>query len=151
MVVFRQKMVSWVTASSFIALFFYSSLGSAMWAKMTDEQLIGKASLIINAELIGTTEIRTPDGHARFLGVLLIEKTYKGDAGLTVVLLALPHPNGPRSSSDVFYETGQKGLWFLQPNRGFDTGIYTAGTPESFWSTDDEKRLVDGLSDLNQK
>ncbi len=108
------------------------STTNAMWAKLSDSELIEKSDIIITAELIGQTQVSI--NQSKFVvGVLRIKEVLKGDKCQSVTLLALPPTEGPHSSSDIFYKDGQKGLWFLRErkNKGV-TGIYLADQPQRF-------------------
>ena len=110
------------------------STTNAMWAKLSDTELIEKSDVIITAELIGQTQVDI--NQAEFVvGVLKVEEVLKGDKGLAVILLALPSSESPRSSTDIFYKDGQKGLWFLRErNAKGETGMYLADHPQRFVS-----------------
>jgi hypothetical protein len=124
-----------------IVLGFIISLqtANAMWVKLSDTELVEKSDVIITAELTGQTQVDI--NQAKFVvGVLKVEEVLKGDKGQTVILLALPSAEGPRSSTDIFYKDGQKGLWFLREQKAESgTGIYLADQPQRFVS---EKHAV---------
>ena len=124
-----------------IALGFIISLQSAnaMWVKLSDTELVEKSEVIITAELIGQTQVDI--NQAKFVvGVLKVEEVLKGDKDLAVILLALPSAESPRSSTDIFYKDGQKGLWLLRERKvKGESGIYLADHPQRFVS---EKHAV---------
>ncbi len=124
-----------------IALCFIISLqtANAMWVKLSDTELVEKSDVVITAELIGQTQVDI--NQARFVvGVLKVEEVLKGDKGQTIILLALPSTEGPRSSTDIFYKDGQKGLWLLRERKvKGESGIYLADHPQRFVS---EKHAV---------
>ena len=133
-----------LTISIFFIIYFpFSFSAVAMWAKMTDQELIGNSSLIVSAKLIGITEI-TPskNGHPLRLGVLQITRTFKGDKDLSVVFIKLPKPSNPISSTDIFYSKGDKGIWFLRRDRHGMSGIYYADNPQRLWTEDRTERLI---------
>lgn len=117
-----------------LILFIGFQNANAMWVKLSDTELVEKSDVIITAELIGQTQI-TISQSKNVVGVLKIGEVLKGAEGLTIILLALPSTEGPRSSTDIFYENGQNGLWFLRERkiRG-DAGIYLADQPQRFVS-----------------
>ncbi len=118
-----------------IALGFIISLQSAnaMWVKLSDTELVEKSDVIITAELIGQTQVDI--NQAKFVvGVLKVEEVLKGDKYQTIILLALPSAESPRSSTDIFYKDGQKGLWFLREKVERESGIYLADHPQRFVS-----------------
>ena len=112
-----------------------SSLGraDAMWVKLSDAELIDKSDIIVGAELIGHTQLRVaPDRPKLTVGVLRVDDVLKGDTGITVALLVLSSPDAPRSSTDLVYRKGQKGLWFLRVRDQKDAGLYLADHPQHF-------------------
>lgn len=112
-----------------------SSLGvaDAMWVKLSDAELIDGSDIIVSAELIGQTQFRVaPDQPKLTVGVLRVDEVLKGDAGISVALLVLPSPNAPRSSTDLVYRKGQKGLWFLHVRDQKDSGLHRADHPQRF-------------------
>lgn len=112
---------------------------SAMWARLSDEELIEASSVVVKAEMTGITTVRfAGTGKNLRLGVLQVEKTYKGSRQ-TVRLLALP-PEAPVSSTDIVYVPGQSGIWFLRESNT-DTGIYMADNPQRFWPSEQEAKL----------
>lgn len=105
----------------------------AMWVKLTDTELIARSDVIVIGELIGQTRMkRSSDGETLWLGILEIGEVLKGDPSQTMLLLVLPSPEGPRSSSDIFYRKGQRGLWFLHTRRPGEIGLYLADHPQRF-------------------
>ena len=142
----KQRFNKWLMGLLVPVLFLHASLGWTMWAKMSDGELVTRATLIVSAELLGKTLITTGDGQAYYLGVLSVSRVYKGDEDVTIVLLELPKKTGLRSSSDIFYEVGQAGLWLLQQQR-VDSGIYMTTSPDSFWSIGQEQRLLKTINE----
>lgn len=109
-----------------------TSYGS--WAEFSDIELVNQSDVIVNAELIGQTQV-TINQFKYVIGVLKVEGVLKGDKNQAVILLALPSTEGPRSSIDIFYENGQNGLWFLREQKAKgETGMYLADHPQRFVS-----------------
>ncbi len=109
-----------------------TSYGS--WAKLSDIELVNQSDVIVNAELIGQTQV-TINQLKYVIGVLKVEGVLKGDKNQAVILLALPHTKGPRISTDILYRKGQKGLWYLRERKAKgETGIYLADHPQRFLS-----------------
>jgi hypothetical protein len=108
-------------------------LASAMWAKLTDPELVAKSDLIVRGELIGVTRTQpTADSPPLWVGTIRVDSVLKGPPALTVALLALPSPEGPRSSTDLGYREGQRGLWFLRVRHPEGSGLYLADHPQRF-------------------
>lgn len=126
-------------------LIFVPATTNAMWVKLSDTELIEQSDVIITAELIGQTQV-TMEQSKIVIGVLEVGEVLKGDKNKAVILLALPSTEGPRKSDDIFYKTGQKGLWFLreQVTEG-EAGFYLADHPQSFISkehADDQIKAI---------
>ena len=125
-----------------------SSLGGAdaMWVRLSDAELIEQSDIIVGAELIGHTQLRlAPDRPKLTLGVLRVDDVLKGDAGITVALLVLPSPDAPRSSTDLLYRKGQKGLWFLRVRDQKDAGLYLADHPQRFVPVEQAQGRIQAL------
>ena len=114
-----------------IALLFAWTGAHAMWARLSDAQLIETSSLIVVGTLTKTAT--TPsNGRTRTVGVIEIETVLKGNLGTKAVWLNVPQPGSPISSSDIYYGIGQKGLWFLRLLGPESAAIYAADHPQRF-------------------
>ena len=104
-----------------------------MWEGMTDSALCAQSSVIVEAEYIGHTQVKDASAAKNlWLGVLKVESVLKGDSLQSVLLLAVPSPKAPGSSSDIVFTKGQKGLWFLRARSADDVGIYVVDHPQRF-------------------
>ena len=112
-------------------LLLYMQVGSSgMFAKMSDADLIARSDVIVEAELIGQTRVTLSPSEAPLtLGVLRIDEAFKGVRDESLLLLVLASPDRLRSSSDISYQKGQSGLWFL---RARAPGLYLADHPQRF-------------------
>lgn len=114
------------------ALLLFSVEGHAMWAKMTEAQLLEYSQLIITGEFLGESEIRAlTKSDAVNLGVIRVDKVLKGKVEGSLVFLSLPSRAQPRSSSMIYYQVGAKGLWYLRHRSEGET-IYLADHPQRF-------------------
>lgn len=130
-----------------IALISVPSLTNAMWVKLSDKELIERSDTIITAELIGNAEV-TINQIKTVIGVLKVEEVLIGDKSQTVILLVLPSSKGPHKSDDIFYKTGQKGLWFLREREAEgEAGFYLADHPQSFIS---KERVADKIKAIRE-
>lgn len=121
---------------------------NAMWVKLSDSELIEKSDVIITAELIGQTQVDI-NRVKLVIGVLKVEEVLKGDKNQAVTLLALPSTEGPRSSTDILYKDGQKGLWFLREQKTESgTGIYLADHPQRFLSIEHSGDKIKALREM---
>lgn len=116
-----------------------------MWAKLSTTELIEKSDLIVTAELVDQKQITT--NQARLVvGLLEVKEVLKGDKSQTVVLLALPSPEGPLSSTDIFYKKGQAGLWFLRKGTTHEEGvIYLADHPQRFLPAENAADQIEAI------
>lgn len=124
------------------ALLLQSAVAIAMWEKLTDAELVARSELIVRGELIGTTRFSPAAGQpALWLGVIRVDEMLKSSAGANVVLLSLPSPERPVSSSDTTYRKGQQGLWFLRPRPPEGSGVYLADHPQRFVPARESQRI----------
>lgn len=129
------------------ALLFSGSEATAMWAKMTQVELVQASPLIVLATLEKIVRIpMAGNGGARPVGVLRIENVLKGDSRADIALIALPDPDEPIISSDLTYKVGQTGLWFLHP-AGAEEGavLFAADHPQRFVAADQAATIVESL------
>lgn len=112
----------------------------AMWVRMTDCELINKSVLIVEAEFKGKTVIQLPMSLLTAEpGVLAVSNYIKGYSKKADLLIDQPKP--PISSSDIFFNKGQKGIWFLTEGKNTNVGIYYANHPQRFRPLEDIKSI----------
>lgn len=117
-----------------LLLMMASPMAAAMWAGLSDAELAAQSDLIVLGEIVGTRTTARPGGQAPLdAAVIRISGQLKGSGNPGEALLALPPAGAPRSSTDIFYRVGQKGLWFLRahPGPGLE-GVYLADHPQRF-------------------
>lgn len=132
-----------LSALAFISPFDQTSHNTAvaMWAKYTDAQLVQSSELIVIGEMIGQTQVTLTKEIKLNIGVLQVKEVLKGDKQKTsVVFLQLPTSGKMRSSTDISYKKGQKGLWFLR-SRPETKGIYLADHPQRFISMEAQQQI----------
>ena len=118
-----------------------------MWVEISDCELIDKSVIIVQAEFTGTTTIKlSKDIQPIAPGVLQIKRLFKGNNMLDIVLIEQPNPTDPRSSSDIFFTKGQKGIWFLTEGKRSNSGIYSANDYQRYWPEDKIQKLNNLLS-----
>lgn len=102
-------------------------LAGGAWAssaRFGDTELVDHSDLVVSATLVRIE---------RQAGILDIHQVLKGAGHPRVVRIALPSGGMPRSSSDIHYSVGQKGLWFLRATSGADgKPLYRADLPQRF-------------------
>jgi hypothetical protein len=122
-----------IAASFALAACLFPLTASAMWVRLTDVDLVEQSDVIVLATLARTEQQPMPGSRALEIGVLDIHEVLKGPASLREVGLAQPAANSPRSSADIRYKIGQKGLWFLRPYpHAADPALYGADHPQRF-------------------
>jgi len=110
---------------------------NAMWAKLSDYQLIENSEVIIVAELTEAKEIIVQNKKI-MIGILKAKEVLKGEKQQNVFMLELPSTATPLKSDDIFYKKGQKGIWYLRKqNVVKDYDIYSADHPQRFLPSKD--------------
>lgn len=121
---------------------------AAMWARLTDSELVQQSDAIVIGEVIGHTDLVLSQPATRMtLAVVRVDEVLKGDRNATVVLLEAPPGGQLRSSSDILYRNGQKGVWFLRLRSKTDSGVYRADHPQRFQAVDEAAVLIKMLRD----
>jgi hypothetical protein len=105
-----------------------------MWVKMSDTELLQHSDLIV----MGTWQGQASQPHAAAghsvpnVGIVAVSEVLKGPAATARVLVVVPAPDAPRSSSDLHYRIGDKGLWLLRKQPGEKADLYLADHPQRF-------------------
>ena len=132
------------------ALTMAPAAAGAIWAGMTERQLIDSSALIVTGTLTEKTRITLANGAVLHLGVIRVAESHKGDAGPGAVLIALPAPRRIAVSTDIRYRIGQRGLWLLRPHGGAVGGIYLADHPQRFMPLERAAAILKRLQDEKQ-
>ena len=122
------------------------TLGGAMFAKMSDEELIRRSDLIVIGEWVGQSSLRLANSSESMeVGAISISEVLKGSPGQSLVLVAIRASGAPRSGAEFSYRRGDKGLWLLrQHQESGANGIYLADHPQRFVpDTDGAERIKD--------
>jgi hypothetical protein len=121
----------------------------AMWAELTQEQLIDQSELIATGQVIGTTRMRlAAEGVDTYLAVVRLDKVYKGDSKRAIAHVVIPAPTPGLHSTVITYTTGQAGLWYLRLRAADDDGIYLADHPQRFVPIEHMEKALQGLDSL---
>ncbi len=125
-----------VLKSVIVAVVIVAATGAhAMFARMSDQQLIDASEVIVVGTLTRFVTAPDPaDGENRTFGLVEVHQALKGQADGTL-MLAVPQPGGPVSSSDIYYRKSDKGLWFLRrvSQKGqTGTPVFAADNPQRF-------------------
>ena len=129
---------------------------SAIWAELTETQLIEESDLIVTGTMIGRTRLvvrsekATSAGSVELqVGVVQVETVFKGDPQQRVALLALPAPTPGIHNSDVMtYTAGQTGLWYFRLRSPGEIGIFLADHPQRFVTIEQAGDQLESLRNL---
>lgn len=115
----------------------------AMFAQIDDDELVRTSELIALGEWVGQSPI-TQGGKTlpRDIGVIALAEVLKGPPA-TVALVAAPPTHGPRSSADIAYRRGDKGLWLLRRYPGGPIDLYAADHPLRFVAASAAARIAE--------
>ncbi len=139
------RLATVILAIGVLSTFFPNRL-NAMFAPLSDRELIDASTLVVQAEFLGQTEVQFgAAGASMSVGVLMVQEALKGGLQGRIVLLALPSSAKPMSSSDILYRTGQTGLWFLHLPPNATKGIYLADHPQRFISSVSGRAKIDSF------
>jgi len=120
---------------------------SAMWARMTDAELIKQSNIIIKATYIGSSTIRVNNKELH-LGVLHIEETLKGNQqGVVFIRLGSTAKGFPKRSDEISFKLNQKGMWFLEKNIEQE-GVYIINRLDRFIPEEQFKNRLPALFKL---
>lgn len=99
----------------------------ALWIKMSLEELVRQSDLIVIGELVS---LRSQKERSFDLGRIRIEEVILGKEDAVDVILAVPSPRAPLSSTSILYKIGQRGLWFLRRQTESGSAHYLADHPQ---------------------
>jgi hypothetical protein len=120
--------------------------GWAMWARMSDEDLMASSELVVLGEWIGQSLLILPDGARPVtVGGIAVSETLKGPAGTGLALVAIASAEALRSGDDLSFRRGDSGLWLLRPRPGPIRGLYLADHPQRFIRASTGPKEIDAL------
>lgn len=115
---------------------------------MIDAELVQASPLVVMGTWVGQAALTLPGAAMPIqVGVVAVSETLKATAKAaspTVVFVAVPHPSGLRSSSDIHYRKGDSGLWLLRAHPAAE-GLYLADNPQRFVPTATGAARIDVL------
>lgn len=110
-----RPLVHWAAATALALIALSGGLAQAMWAQMTDAELIQSSQWIVVGEWVGQAPLRiTADGAAGEVAAISVLEVLRGPAAATVAFVAVPGPSQPVSSTDLRFKRGDRGVWFLR-------------------------------------
>lgn len=111
----------------------YPGPAHSMWAALSDDELERRSELVVQGRWAGTATAGVAPGQAPVeFGVILVDDVLRGPAGLKVVLVRQRTVGAPRSSTDLTFEPGVRGLWFLRAGASGPEGDYLLDHPQRF-------------------
>lgn len=116
---------------AFVLGIFIAGGVNAMWAGLSDEELVRSADLIVLAEWRETIAQSGSAVPATRTGSLVVSEVLKGAGSPVTVRVAQPASDGPRSSSDLVFRPGDRGLWLLRKQPG-SKDLYLIDHPQRF-------------------
>ncbi len=117
-----------------------------MWAQMSDEELVASSELIVLGEWLGQTQVALEGSKSgEGVGVVAVTEVLKGSREPGFALVQRPTTGSLRSSSELNFERGQKGLWLLRAKGGATQGIYLADHPQRFVSANADPARITAL------
>lgn len=122
----------------------------AMWAALSDAELLRSSDLIVVGEWQGQTALTPGPGGAAtsVVGSIRVSEVLKGPE-VGFALVALPSANGPLSGEDVRFRRGERGLWLLRLRPG-SQGLYLADHPQRFVSEKQKHRVLELRQQLSR-
>ena len=96
--------------------------------------------------MIGETRVAHWDD--LIIGVIRIDRVLKGDVTQKIALLALRRAEGPIISTQLNYQIGQQGLWFLRDRQPGEAGLYVADHPQRFVTDDGAATFTEVVDSL---
>jgi hypothetical protein len=140
-------------AAASLLLFATCMLAGAAWAssaRFGDPELVEHSDLIVSATLVRIERQAGPGSSSPAeTGILDVRHVLKGAGHPRVVRLVLSPAGALRSSSDIHYSVGQKGLWFLRATPGADgTALYRADHPQRFLPEEEATPRMRHFQDL---
>lgn len=118
-----------------------------MWMKMSDAELLQRSDLIVIGTWLGS-EPAAAGAASLHVAAVAVSEVWKGPAATTRVLVVVPPADAPRSSSDLHYRVGDRGLWLLRKRPGNEADVYLADHPQRFIPSATEAARIEGLREL---
>ncbi len=106
----------------------------AMWVRMSDADLIRSSQLIVVGEWIGQAPLHAaPDRATALVAVIAVHQVLKGPPATAVAFVTAGSAGRPVSGSDLRFERGDRGIWFLRAlDPGDAEGLFAVDHPQRF-------------------
>lgn len=136
------KVISYTRVAVFFCLIVLSGAAFAdgvdgSWAGMTMNELVEGSDAIIVGEVVDVRPAPASyaDGAGRDIGVVRVTEVMSGGNIDAEVMVLFPSERAKvRTSVDITYKVGNKGVWFLRKKTGSDNGkaavLYLADHPQ---------------------
>lgn len=142
------KIMSCSSAAVFFFLtvlsgFIYANAADASWAGMSMDELIDRSDAIVVGEVIDVGPAPAAEGAGIDIGTVRVTEVLSGGIVDAEVMVLFPSEMARvRTSVDITYKVGRKGVWFLRKKIGPDKA-----KAASFYLADHPQRLM-GLEQL---
>ena len=114
------------------ALISISSYSYASWLQQTYHESYQEAEIVVVATLFDKINLEIAPNNHLHLGLLEINQVLKGYSRRGYLFLLLPSVNRPPLSTDLDYNIGEYGIWFLKNHLGPESGLYYVSHPKHF-------------------
>lgn len=109
----------------------------ASWAGLTMDELVDGSDAIVVGEVVDVrpAPASLAEGTGRDIGVVRVTEVISGSSIDAEVMVLFPSERAKvRTSVDITYKVGNKGVWFLRKKTGSDNGkaasLYLADHPQ---------------------
>lgn len=114
----------------------------ASFLKLSPGELLARSQLVATGQLLGITPLRVSgDGETLRVGILRLERVFRGPEQRTTLIVLPPEEPKVVSSDRVDYSVGASGLWYLRRYRDDSRGLYLADHPQRLLTDDQTNRL----------
>lgn len=125
----------------------------AMWAKLSDEDLIHRSALIVLGEWVGESSLSTNQGGPEIrVGAIAVQQVLRDSTSSpstrSLALLNLGPAGVPLASDSLTFLRGNRGLWLLRVDTHDPRGLFRCDHPQRFVSSDKDPSTLDRLRRL---
>ena len=131
---FRSRSFSFLAGCACVlALSVVAGQAYAMWARMTEAELLQKSEWVVVGAWVGQAPAPSSERAAGEIGVIAVSEVLKGRRDASVAFVKLVGSKQPISSSDLRFQRGDRGVWFLRLSAGNEPlGPYVVDHPQRF-------------------
>lgn len=120
-----------------LSVAFCAAVAEASWAGMTLEELVDSSDAVVAGEVVDVRPAPAAEGEGIEIGRLSVKEVLFGGVTEAEVMVLFPSEKSRvKTSVDISYKVGQKGVWFLRkkpvPVKGQAASFYLADHPQRF-------------------